>query len=494
MKKKIRVRFAPSPTGALHIGSLRTALYNFLYAKQNNGDFILRIEDTDKKRYIKNSIDYILKSFKWCGINYNEGFKKKGLYKPYLQSKRTKIYKKYIKFLIKKKLAYFCFDSKKNLIKYKKKKKNFIYNSLNRNFLKNSLNKNLNKKKIKKLIKKKKYVIRIKTPKNTIISFKDIIYGKIKINTNKIDDKIIFRKNLPTYHLASVIDDHLMKISHVIRGKEWISSTPLHILIYNFFKWKIPNFAHLPLLLNYTGGKISKRFKNDKIPIHPIKYISKYIKIKNSYEEKGFLPEAFFNILALLGWSPSNKVILNKKKIIKLFSLKQINKSDIHLNFSKFCWINQQYIKKNKKIKKKLYIYLKKKIKNFKIKIKKSKIKKIINLTKNRISLINDIWDLNYYFFLNPKKFYISKEFKKKIIKNKILIINFFKKFKKQIIKNKKKIKNFLFKKIKNVFLFKILRISIVGKLIGINIIDLLYIIKKKVIIKRINFFIDFFF
>ncbi|WGH26179.1 MAG: glutamate--tRNA ligase [Candidatus Shikimatogenerans bostrichidophilus] len=500
MKNKIRVRFAPSPTGPLHIGGLRTALYNYLFAKKNNGTFILRIEDTDKKRLIKNSKKYIIDSLKWCKIKYDEGYKKKGKYGPYIQSKRLNIYKKYLKILIKKKLVYFCFDNKKDIIKYKKKYKNFLYNSLTRKKLKNTLN----KKKIFIKKKFKKYVIRIKTPKNKNIIFYDKIYGKIKINTNKIDDKIIYRSDkTPTYHFANVIDDYLMNITHIIRGKEWIYSTPIHIIIYNYFKWKIPIYIHLPLILNNKKQKISKRnfnIKKNIFPIYPIKSKYKNLKIKNSYEEIGILPESLLNKLLLLGFY-SNKInnnILNLKQMIKLFTFKNVNKSDIIFNYKKLCWINKIYIKNNKvKIIKKIFILLINKIKKKKkyIKYNNIKINKIINLILNRIKLINikNIWNVCKYFFKKPDKYVINKNLKKKIInfKTKILFyllkINFF------YIK-KKKIN--LFKKIKKInkkyiiIIFKILRISIIGNLKGINIIYIFKILNNKEIINRINIFI----
>ncbi|MDH3004502.1 MAG: glutamate--tRNA ligase [Candidatus Shikimatogenerans sp. JK-2022] len=492
MKKKIRVRFAPSPTGALHIGGIRTALYNYLYAIKNNGKLILRIEDTDIKRNIKYSLNYIIKSLKWLKIKYNEGYLKNGLYKPYIQSKRLKIYKKFLNILIKKKLVYYSFETKNELYKYKKKNKKFLYNSLNRKKLKNSLS--LSKKKIKKFIKNRQYVIRIKTPKNKNIKIIDKVYGKIIINTNKLDDKILFRSNLtPTYHFSNVIDDHIMKISHIIRGKEWISSTPIHILIYNYFNWKLPKFIHLPLLLS-NKGKISKRYKynnnnNNINTIFPIN--SKKLNINNSYKSNGFLPEALINIIALLGWNPNkNKEILNLNNLIKLFNFNNINKNNIHLNYKKFCWINKQYIKK-KKYNKLLFKYIKKKLKkNNIINIKNKKIKKIIILTKNRISLINEIWDVTKYFFINPKKYYIPKNINLFIKKNFKKVKIFLKKIKNYLFKKKSKKKiNKLLKKIKINENLKILRILIVGKLIGISLLNILYLINNKVIIYRINKF-----
>ncbi|WOX79461.1 glutamate--tRNA ligase [Candidatus Shikimatogenerans bostrichidophilus] len=500
MKKKlnkfIRVRFAPSPTGPLHIGGLRTALYNYIYAKKTNGIFILRIDDTDKKRFIKNSINYLIDSLKWCNINYDEGYGKKGKYKPYIQSKRFKIYKKYINKLIKNKFAYYAFDKKKTLKLYKKKYKHFIYNSLTRNNLNNSLN--INNKIITKLIKTNKYVIRLKTPYNKNITFYDKIYGKITINSNQLDDKIIYRSNqTPTYHFANVIDDHLMNITHVIRGKEWLSSTPLHIIIYNYFNWQIPKFVHLPLILN-NKGKISKRnFNYNNLPIYPIKSKYKNINIKNSYEELGFLPESLINIIALLGWKPNiNNEIFNINTIIKLFTFKDINKSDVHLNFKKSCWINKKYINKfnnNKKI----FFLLKQYLIFNNIDHKDKLLNKIINLIINRIKLINinDIWYNCYYFFIIPKKFYIPLKLKYYIIYNKKIIIYLFFKIKKFFKNKPNKNKIILFFKKLQIsyndyyFFLKIIRISIIGELKGISLFDIFNLLNYKNIIYRINYF-----
>ncbi|WGH25641.1 MAG: glutamate--tRNA ligase family protein [Candidatus Shikimatogenerans bostrichidophilus] len=317
------------------------------------------------------------------------------------------------------------------------------------------------------------------------------MYGIINVKTKLLEDSIIFRNNMPTYHLASVIDDFLMNITHVIRGKEWISSTPIHIIIYKYFNWKTPKFVHLPLILNNNGGKISKRINNySNTPLYPI---YKYYKIKNSFKIKGFLPEAVFNFIALLGWNPNpnkNKIIYKKKKLISLFSFKNINKSDIHLNYSMLCWINKKYLNKKKNFKI-IYSFLKKKINKLNINIKNKNIKKIIKLTKNRISLINQIWDVSYYFFINPINYKIPIYLKKYINFNKKKIIFFFNNIKKVFFKNKnkKKIKKII-NKINNVFLLKLLRISIVGELIGINIIDILYIIKNNIILNRINLFL----
>ncbi|WGH24900.1 MAG: glutamate--tRNA ligase [Candidatus Shikimatogenerans bostrichidophilus] len=492
MKKKIRVRFAPSPTGPLHIGGLRTAFYNYIYAKKYNGDFYLRIDDTDIKRNRKEYIKYILKALKWCKIKYNKGYNINKNRK-YIQSKRYDIYKRYLNYLIKNKYAYYAFETKKELNEYRKNK-NFIYNFLTRHKLNNSLNKN--NKYIKKYIKNKKFVIRLVIPSNINIIYKDEVFGNIEINTKEIDDKIIYRSNnKPTYHLASAVDDHLMKITHIIRGKEWLSTTPIYIILYKYFNWTIPKFIHLPLLLN-NKGKISKRFNYNNLPIYPINY--KNLVTNNSYKSNGFFRNVFIYILALLGRSDlSEYKILNLKKIIKLFSLKKINKSDIKINYKLFCSINRNYILygNSKNINYKLYLFLKKKNNN---NIKKKIIYKIINLTKNRISLINDIWNVSFYFFINPIKYNIPKDIIKYINTNYKDIIKFIKNniiffFKKKNIKYNN-INNYI-KNINNINLLKIIRLSIVGELVGINLIDIIYIlnkINKKIIIKRLKNFKKF--
>ncbi|MDH3003764.1 MAG: glutamate--tRNA ligase [Candidatus Shikimatogenerans sp. JK-2022] len=478
MKKKIIVRFAPSPTGPLHIGNLRIALFNFLFSKKYNGKFILRIDDTDKKRIVKNSLDYILKSLKWFKIDYDEGYKKNGKNKPYKQSKRLKIYKKYLKILLKKKLAYYAYDDIKDINYYKKKNKYFLYNSINRNKLKNSLNKNYKKK------KKKKYVIRLKTPKNKLIVFNDKIYGKIKINTNKIDDKIIYRTNkMPTYHFANVIDDYLMNITHVIRGKEWIYSTPIHIILCQYLNFKIPNYIHLPLILNKKKGKISKRLYNlNKNIIYPINSQYKNLKVNNSFEENGYLPESLINLLFILGNKKINdNKIINLKKMIKIFNFKNFKKNNIYFNYKKLLWINKQYIINNKKIKKIIFLKIKKKLKNQKIKNKF--IKKIINLIIDRLNLINikSIWNNCVFFFKRPNKYIYNKYIFNKIKKNKKEIISFFLLILFSVLK-KKKIN------IKKIYLIKILRLSLIGNINGLEITKIINNLNIKEIIKRIKY------
>jgi glutamyl-tRNA synthetase len=494
--KKIRVRFSPSPTGPIHLGGIRTALYNYLFAKKNKGDFILRIEDTDKNRIVKNSEKHILESLKWCGILPDEGPKKiGGKFGPYRQSERINIYKKYIFYLIKKGFAYYAFDSLEDLKtirkKYIKNGKIFSYNFKNRKYFNNSLN--LSKKEINyKINSGFPYVIRFKIIPNKKLNIYDIIRGKISINTNNIDDKILFKSDgMPSYHIASVIDDKLMNISHIIRGEDWISSTPFHILLYNAFNWKIPFFAHLPLILNKNGkGKLSKR-NNKKLnfPIFPIKWKNSFL--IEGFREKGYLPEAFINIVVLLGWNPGGKKeIFSLNELINLFSLEKVNKSNSKLDEKKSKWINYEHLQK-KKIKEICSLFIIE-LKKHKLFFNKKYIKKVIILIKERISFIHEIWAKFSYFFISPKifekkkiKIFYNTYFLSKLKEIKFFLF-FFKKFKSKNLKfffsNWIKKNNLNFK-----IFYQILRLSFVGSLEGPDIFIIMEVIGKKESLKRIN-------
>ena len=312
----IRVRFAPSPTGPLHIGGIRTALYNYLFAKKNNGVFILRVEDTDQSRYVDNAEEYITNSLNWCGIPFDEGPGKNERFGPYRQSERKDIYKDYVNILIEKGMAYYAFDASEELNAHRKQHeangKTFIYNWHNREKgrLKNSLV--LSKEETNKRIKEgDSYVIRFKTPQNETLLLNDEIRGNISIDSNTLDDKVLFKSDgMPTYHLANIVDDHLMKISHVIRGEEWLPSMPLHVLLYHAFGWQVPKFAHLPLILKPEGkGKLSKR-DGDKLgfPVFPLEYTNESSgEISSGYRESGYFSDAFINMLSLLGWNPGTE-------------------------------------------------------------------------------------------------------------------------------------------------------------------------------------------
>ncbi len=334
--KKIRTRFAPSPTGYLHVGSLRTAFYNYLFAKHNNGDFILRIEDTDRSRYVEGSIENLVKILDFMGLDYNEGVFtdkdektfQKGNFGPYIQSERLEIYKKYVDELIKNDYAYFCFCSQERLDEMRKEQQAQkvapMYDGKCRG---------LDKKEIQKLLNKKTpCVVRLKVPKDGFTEFDDLVYGKIKIENKTIDDQVLIKSDgYPTYHLANVVDDHLMKISHIIRGEEWLPSTPKHILLYKAFKWEVPKFVHLPLLLNPDKSKLSKRQGDVAV---------------EDYLKKGYLPEALLNFILLLGWNPkTEEEIFSLDEMIKRFDLSGVNKTGAIFNTEKLDWINGTYIR-----------------------------------------------------------------------------------------------------------------------------------------------------
>jgi glutamyl-tRNA synthetase len=326
--QQIRVRFAPSPTGFLHVGGLRTALFNYLFARKNNGKFILRIEDTDRKRYIPDALENLMSTLKAIGLTYDEGPDIEGPYAPYIQSQRIDIYKKYAQILLNSGNAYYCFCSEERLKKLReeqrKRKLNPVYDGKCRNLSKEEID--------EKLHQNIPYVIRLKFPKQGKIIFYDKIREKVEVENVLVDDQILIKSDgFPTYHLANVVDDHLMKITHIIRGEEWLSSTPKHIFMYDAFGWKIPKFVHLPLLLNPDRSKLSKRQGDVAV---------------ESYLEKGYLPEALINFIALLGWHPADdREIYSLKELEKVFSLKRINKSGAVFDIEKLDWMNGWYIR-----------------------------------------------------------------------------------------------------------------------------------------------------
>lgn len=475
--KNIRVRFAPSPTGPLHLGGIRTAIYNYIFAKKNKGKFILRIEDTDKDRFIAGIENSIVETLDWCGLSTDESPFNIGKYGPYRQSNRKHLYNFYIQKLIDNDHAYFAFDS----LETETKKNNFTYNAKTRLQMENSLSKNT-----KNLLDNLKlpYVIRFKTPKDKLISVFDEIRGEIKINTSSIDDKILVKSDgMATYHLANVIDDHLMKITHVIRGEEWLSSMPLHILIYEAFKWKKPFFAHLPLLLKTSGcGKLSKRDGSGfffGIEWKDIKTIN--------YSEEGYFPEAIINMLALLGWNPGKtKEFFCLKKLEKKFSLKKIQKSGAIFNKEKASWLNKQYFQR--KPIKNLMILFKKEFNKYGYYTNDKNLIKVIKTVKNRVSFIQELWANAYYFFINPKRYD-----NKYITINSFSILNIIQKI---ILKEKCFHSSSLEKNIKFLIydhqldlkkVLQILRISLVGVLTGGDIFLIMEILGKKKTIERIK-------
>lgn len=350
----IRVRFAPSPTGPLHIGGVRTALYNYLFAKKNGGKLILRIEDTDQNRFVPGAEQYIIDSLSWCGIEFDEGVTDGGKYGPYKQSERKQIYLQYAEMLINSKHAYYAFDTAEELNKirsgYESQKLTFTYNAIERKKLHNSLT--LSKEETDKIIKKGgPFVIRFKMPENKTVIMNDLIRGRVEVNTSELDDKVLFKSDgMPTYHLANIVDDHLMKISHVIRGEEWLPSLPLHVLLYEAFNWEKPEFAHLPLLLKPDGnGKLSKR-DGDRLgfPVFPLEWTDpKSGDISSGFREEGYFPEAMVNILAMLGWNPGDeREIFSLKELTKVFSIDRVGKSGAKFNPVKAAWYNHQYLLK----------------------------------------------------------------------------------------------------------------------------------------------------
>lgn len=344
----VRVRFAPSPTGALHIGGVRTALYNYLFAQKNNGTFILRIEDTDQTRYVPGAESYIIESLRWFGILPTEGPEFGGDYGPYRQSERKHIYKQYVDQMLADGNAYFAFDTAEELDELRKSDPEFKYDGKTRMKLKNSLS--LPEDEVKVLLDKGEHIaIRLKVPADKSISFDDEIRGHVTFDSNELDDKVILKGDgMPTYHLANIVDDHLMKISHVIRGEEWLSSTPHHVLMYGFLGWEAPIFAHLPLILKPTGqGKLSKRDgAKFGFPVFPLSWDTDQEEDNfTGFREDGYLAEGLLNFLALLGWSPGNdQEIITLDEMCQVFSLDKIVKSGARFDIDKALWFNQQYI------------------------------------------------------------------------------------------------------------------------------------------------------
>ena len=416
----VRVRFAPSPTGPLHIGGVRTALYNYLFARKNGGKMILRIEDTDQTRFVQGAEDYIKESLKWCGINFDEGIERKGDFGPYKQSERKELYIKYSQQLIENGWAYYAFDSSEELNdlreKAEKEKQVFTYNAESRKSLCNSLTLSSEDTK-KRLDAGDKYVVRFKMPDNEDIVFTDAIRGDVTVNSSRLDDKILFKSDgMPTYHLANIVDDHLMKISHVIRGEEWLPSAPLHVLLYRAFSWEEPIFAHLPIILKPVGkGKLSKR-DGDKMgfPVFPLAWEDpKSGEIFAGYKENGFFPDAFINMLALLGWNPgTEQEIFSMDELIDAFSLERVGKSGAKFDPDKTNWFNQQYMKtqSNSDL---LTAFLPILKDNNVGNIDQDIAKEIIGMVKERCIFVKDIWDQSYFFFQTPTE-YNAKVVKKR--------------------------------------------------------------------------------
>lgn len=419
MDRKVRVRFAPSPTGPLHIGGVRTALFNYLFARANGGDMILRIEDTDSNRFVPGAEDYINESLKWLGIGIDEGVREGGEYGPYKQSERRDIYREYVKRLLDAGKAYIAFDTPEELAKAREEHPNFQYDSHTRGNMRNSLT--LGEEETKRLIDAgEQYVVRFKIEPDQIVKVNDRIRGEVTVNSNILDDKVLYKSadDLPTYHLANIVDDHLMKVSHVIRGEEWLPSAPLHVLLYEAFGWHdtMPEFVHLPLLLKPVGnGKLSKR-DGDKLgfPVFPLEWHDpKSGDVSSGYREQGYLPEAVVNFLALLGWNPGDdSEVMSMDELISKFSFDHCSKSGAKFDYNKGKWFNHEYLmaRPDSELAELFMPVLKEKgIEGF----DKEYVAKALGMVKGRANLIPDLWEQGSFFFEAPTE-YAPKDVKKR--------------------------------------------------------------------------------
>ena len=481
-----RVRFAPSPTGPLHIGGLRTALFNYLYARKHKGVFILRVEDTDQNRKVEGSEDYIHESLKWCNIQPDEDPIRGGAYGPYRQSERREIYAQYIKELINNGKAYYAFDSNEELAfartEAEKAKGAFKYNAYNRSEFKNSLT--LSDEACTKLLHDGNYVVRLKVDADQEVVSSDLVRGIVRVNSNELEDKILMKKDgMPTYHFANVVDDHLMKITTVIRGEEWLPSLPIHQLLYDAFGWEAPQFMHLPLILNPSGkGKLSKR-DGDKngYPVFPMSWNE-----SSGYKEKGFIPEAHINYIAQLGWSLGEKEILSLKEMEETFDVNAVQKGGARFDYEKAKWVNQQHL---------ATLSVEELIKNYSSYFEELKIavggqlNAAIELIKERLVLLSDI-EKESKCFINDPKDYDAKSLKRiaKIDVPKVGALLT------EGIKNNElgELKDFMQKSSEENDIgigafMQVLRIAVVGSLSGPNLIPLLTVIGKDVTLKRLD-------
>ncbi|MCQ2274437.1 MAG: glutamate--tRNA ligase [Bacteroidales bacterium] len=413
MMRKVRVRFAPSPTGPLHIGGVRTALYNYLFARQNGGDMILRIEDTDQTRFVPGAEAYIIEALDWLGIKFDEGVHIGGNYGPYRQSDRKPMYRQYADQLIRDGWAYYAFDKPEALDAKRKEfeaeKKTFQYDCNTRGMMENSLS--LSAEEVQRRIDNgDPYVVRFKFPDNIDITVHDLIRGDVTMNSRLLDDKVLFKSDgMPTYHLANIVDDHTMEVSHVIRGEEWLPSAPLHVMLYKAFGWEdtMPQFAHLPLLLKPDGnGKLSKR-DGDRLgfPVFPLDWHNPETgEISSGYRERGYLPEAVVNMLALLGWNPGNdQEMMSMDELIKLFSIEHISKSGAKFNVEKAKWFNHEYLQKCPD--EKLAEMFMPQLKEHGIEAEMAYVTKVCGMMKERLNFPSELWDQTHYFFQAPTEY-----------------------------------------------------------------------------------------
>ena len=408
----VRVRFAPSPTGGLHIGGVRTALYNYLFARKHNGTFILRIEDTDQTRFVEGAEEYILNSLAWCGITFDEGVFNGGPHAPYRQSERKDIYRIYAQKLIETGAAYYAFDTPEDLDEMRTRLeasgvKSPQYNSVTRMAMKNSITMSGSEVE-EKIASGFPHVIRLKVPRKEEIRFYDEVRGWVSINSSQVDDKVLMKSDgMPTYHMANVVDDFLMQITHVIRGEEWLSSTPLHVLLYRAFGWEEqrPKFAHLPLILKPEGtGKLSKR-DGDKFPQFPLEWTDAEGKTFKGFRELGYLPEALINFLALLGWNPGHdEEVMDINRLIEAFSIERIGKSGTKFDLQKATWFNEVYLR-NKPDTELLHGFIENLKKAGIFNFQEEYLIKVISLLKDRISFENELVSFGKYFFITPEEY-----------------------------------------------------------------------------------------
>ena len=503
MDNKVRVRFAPSPTGPLHIGGVRTALYNFLFARQHGGDMLLRIEDTDSSRFVPGAEEYIVEALQWLGIEIDEGIgaKDEGLHAPYRQSERKDIYRKYVDKLLTENKAYLAFDTPQELESKRAEIQNFQYDASTRALMKNSLT--LSADDVKTRIENgEQYVVRIKIEPNKDIIVNDLIRGEVKINSSVIDDKVLFKSadNLPTYHLANVVDDYLMQISHVIRGEEWLPSAPLHVLLYKYLEWEseMPQFAHLPLLLKPDGnGKLRKR-DGDRLgfPVFPLNWNDpKTGETSSGYREAGYFPEAVVNFLSLLGWnSGTEQEIFSMQELINIFSLDRVSKSGAKFDYEKGKWFNHKYLqlKPNEELAHLFQQILVEKD----IFEDSDKVAKIVSLIKERANFIGDLWEQSYFFFQAPTE-YDEKTVQKRwtettprLMKELIEVLNGIEDF--SAHNSEEIVKQWITDNEYNLGgIMNALRLSLVGAPKGPHLFDITEIIGKEETIKRIQNAID---
>ena len=409
-ERKVRVRFAPSPTGALHIGGVRTALYNYLFARQHGGDLVFRIEDTDSNRFVPGAEEYIIESFKWLGIKFDEGVSFGGSHGPYRQSERRHIYKEYVDRLLKEGKAYIAFDTPEELEAKRNEVKNFQYDSHTRLSMRNSLT--LGKEETDRLIAEgNQYVVRFKIEPGEDVHVNDMIRGDVVIKSDILDDKVLYKSadELPTYHLANIVDDHLMEITHVIRGEEWLPSAPLHVLLYRAFGWEdtMPRFAHLPLLLKPDGkGKLSKR-DGDRLgfPVFPLEWHDpKTGEVSSGFREQGYFPEAVINFLALLGWNPgTEQEIFSLEELVKLFDISKCSKAGARFDYQKGIWFNHEYIlRKSDDEIAKLFAPI---VTGNGVDETMERITKVVAMMKDRVNFVKELWPLCSFFFIAPSEY-----------------------------------------------------------------------------------------